>query len=654
MDLSDRRTIDNIAPTTPGRQPADSDCLMTTDDLLNHIADLIGKGRLHDAGAAARLVERDPADAESNLAMGNALWQSGATAEAVDVVARVVQVAPDFTAAWNTLLDWCVKLHRPGVIIDLLRELTAARPEEARSWQLLAAALHQFDDHTQSLQTIQRALELDPLDVASHELHARCLASLQSYERALSACRPAVLGESRPLALQTRAAEIEAQRGQLESAIATMSKLLEEHPAHLDGWAKLAQWHEAMGQTPQQMAAIEQVVRLAPGEVLGWTLRADARLGRGDVNGATADYAAALRIEPAHAPAVESLLELHLAAGDAKGAAEVLASANSALPSALRLAFEVRLAVSRGQSDSAKQYFHDLCHAPADDDHLLKMAANCLISDGHRDATCEILQQAAARRGANHYAAAVWVSVCAENQQYQQAAAGLDRLAENSEQWFLAAQCLLLELGQAQQSSLLLRFVHRHDHLIGSDVRTWAAAGNAFSQIGDRRQCVAWLSDWQRRPNLRPHMLLPLALELWRSGQREQALPVSRHALSLKADAARDTHAALVVIQLLYADEVRSARDLLASIRRPPDAEPLAQLVTVAGLTLEAIQTPLELADSDPCQVASGRLAQLQRDWPPRLKRDRLLKSVMRIAHATLARYRGKPLAAAWHQWRAS
>jgi hypothetical protein len=66
--------------------------------------------------------------------------------------------------------------------------------------------------------------------------------------------------------------------------------------------------------------------------------------------------------------------------------------------------------------------------------------------------------------------------------------------------------------------------------------------GYAFSASERWRQAESWLADYERRKELRPWMLMNLAMAYWHTGRETIAAGVHRHAAALPPDGSTDGH----------------------------------------------------------------------------------------------------------------
>lgn len=132
----------------------------------------------------------------------------------------------------------------------------------------IAALRQAFRDgrHAQAIADAEAALLREPQDVGLRRLCATMHGMTGGFDR------------SRELLLEVRARDpgnpdvlfnigmCEREMHDFQAAARTFRDYTERFPAHVDGWAALADSHEALGQPAQAVAAYRQLLALAPGD----------------------------------------------------------------------------------------------------------------------------------------------------------------------------------------------------------------------------------------------------------------------------------------------------------------------------------------------------------------------------------------------------
>lgn len=106
------------------------------------------------------------------------------------------------------------------------------------------------------------------------------------------------------------------QAGEREAAQRLASRLVEQHPEHVDGWRLVAEIARTTGRAADAMTALEHVARLAPEDAANLRRLAELLTLQGDSAAAERRLRQALALEPDNVRALNNLGSLLLAGGD--------------------------------------------------------------------------------------------------------------------------------------------------------------------------------------------------------------------------------------------------------------------------------------------------------------------------------------------------
>ncbi len=143
----------------------------------------------------ARLVERNPRDADAYIGLGDVLAGLGKGAEAEASYRQAVTAEPAYWGAHSAL---ATHLFQRGKIVEAtaaLRKVTELVPSSAFAWSNLGAALQMEGDFDRALAAYDRSLQLEPSKDAYSNLATtyyylgRFSIGVQAYERAADARR---------------------------------------------------------------------------------------------------------------------------------------------------------------------------------------------------------------------------------------------------------------------------------------------------------------------------------------------------------------------------------------------------------------------------------------------------------------------------------
>jgi cellulose synthase operon protein C len=491
-------------------------------------------------------IAANPLDALNHGVLAEVLWKQGERDAAISRVQRALELQPGYEWAWNALRNWGQEVGRPNLAAEVARELTRSRAGEARSWLMLANSLSPQTAADELFAALDRAVALYPPSEEAHDTRARALAELNRFDEALAQCAPAAL-QPLPPRLKLRAAWVEAQRGNLPKAIARARAALEEHPDYYVGWQLLADWYVQTQQAEAAVQAAETMARLAPLQPvpLGYLGNLKRRLG--DDQGAKAAFERAFALAPDYHYAGFQLFHLQLADRQLKGAEATLKVLQRRGDDHQTLSCAVELAAAQRRPEPALEYFGTLCADKRAQPWSIGAAANALDKLGQRSAADRVIDRQLAADGASPALAEFWV-----RRQTTRGRWGLhsrlNALKAEGENGRRAVLAYLDCMGEALQAArrkkdvttpLSFRFhfhrlLRKHRHWLEKDVEGWGKVGYVLSCIGRPGSVIAWLGDWQKRPNAESWMLYNLVIMLQRKGRFDESRDVIRHAVALR------------------------------------------------------------------------------------------------------------------------
>jgi tetratricopeptide (TPR) repeat protein len=405
-------------------------------------------------------------------------------------------------------------------------------------------------------------VQLAPLSVRAHSRRVQAIMDAGRFDDALAALAATAWGQALPTELRAQRARIEAARGDIQAACATMREVLEADPKYLDGWAALADWHLELRDYAGYLAAAEQLQRLAPNDphALGYLAHANR------MHGASVDtrpwLRRALQLKPDYAWAAGELFDLELEAGDLEAARSTLETLKTHSPSPTTLAREVELHARRRDKHAAMRRYRELLRTTGEERDAIGVAARALVTAGWRYDLLETLDIAVRDPATHPGAGAVWVDFSLEilGSSFMPPRAAL----ENGALGRAAGEAYLQNLAKTRSKPRLRRFVRRMRGWLAADTETWGMVGYALLEAGFTDRARRWLADWRGREGIKPWMLLNAASALRNQGEDADAAAVSRQALELPADHAHACHELWLAADAALAGWLEEANERLA------------------------------------------------------------------------------------------
>jgi tetratricopeptide (TPR) repeat protein len=539
-------------------------------------------------------VAHTPLDAYNHGYLADALWHLGEKEAAVERLLHALRLEPDYDWAWDTLRGWGRALNRIELAVNLARELSVRRGGEAGTWLRLAQQLSGPDQLDVRLTAVERALEIDPRLVDAYDLKAALLAGARRFDEAVAACQPPALGHRPPFTLSGRAAWIEAQRGDLASAVARMRPILAEHPDYHWGLHNLAEWLSVVGTAAEYLEAAEALVRLAPDDAVALAYRGEAQLKSGIRTAARDDFRRALERAPNYHFAAFSLFDIELEDEDYEAAARTIAPLTADPGGEYVAAREVQLAAGRADLAAATAALRRLCSGTEGTAHWPIWAANrAFVQNGWVRPAEQIYREFLDRPEAHPQVGALWVERQTARKKWG-CGRRVGALLARGEIGHRAMVAYLTALGEAKASARINACIRRHGKALRQHTTCWGSAGYALIAVGRYRASARWLSDWSERSDAEPWMLINLVLALRALDRVDEANRVSRRAVELPPDRITHHHRLWLALDEAIAGDSQAAADWLAKVDASRFRATNTYLYRLAGVVIRTRQAAAE------------------------------------------------------------
>jgi tetratricopeptide (TPR) repeat protein len=549
---------------------------------------------------------RDPLNGQYQAWLADTLWRMASTREekeaAVEAMCAALLLDSFEGWAWESLRDWTGELDCSQRAAELARNFTQRRPGDARSWMTLARTLTAPDDLEERLQALARAIELRPRYFEAYDLRAELLCEAGRVDEALEACRPLLnedgtdgassTQEHIPSALRGRMAWIEAQRGEVEKAIEMMHSVVADDPNFYWGWRQLAHWYDNSGRVEEYLKAAREMARIAPQSAGAHGIVGDALLQSGDRVGAKREFARALAAMPDYSFAGVSLFDLQLEDNELDDASATIETVLRNTDDDHTRARAIQLAVQRNDVAGATTHLRAMClsHNAANEEEAIMWAVNELGSKGWGKEVEGVLHSVLPEPQVRPVVGAAWAKACIynKNPDFEKQ---LPALLERGEVGIRAMASCVESFAELKQSRDLRRFIEENRSTLRRHTETWGSTGYALYEISDNKGVIEWLSDWPQRADVKPWMLLNLAVCLRYTKRRAESTQVSRAASTLEHESGTSSHQAWIAFDEAYSGNAQEAQAALDAINGE-ELEPFYQfLCTMTQIMLEVQQS---------------------------------------------------------------
>ena len=525
--------------------------------------------RMGNYAEAARILEQAiaaaPLDPVNHGSLANVLHHLNRKDEALQRLEHALKLEPGYDWAWDVLRAWSPGAGMENRAVVLARELADLRPDEARSWLVLAKVLNGAPV-AERLEALDRALSLNPRFIDAHDARAMLFADAQRYDEAAAACSPAIYGESVPTPLRGRAAWVEAQRNRTRAAIGKMREIVAAAPDYYWGWNMLAEWLCADNDFADAEEAARKMARLAPRSAIPLGYLADIQARCKKLDAAYVTLQKAFDIDPTYGFAGFTLFDHRLEENKFNEAEKLLATITTHLPGPAAIGAKIRIDTKRGRYDAAVASFRELLATPTVEARTLHAVVNAMVAARWSREVEEGLVAVLHLSGTNPEIGAIWVRRFAARQEWK-CRKRLFQLSSVTPLGRHARIAYIEELARHQRKWLLRRLISRERPFLRTYGPAWGTIGYAYVHLGRWSDAIKWMKDWQQRNDLAPWMLLNLATAYRQIGPDRNALAVNQHALKLPPDHTTSQHRLWIVLEIALLGDMPAVASRLAELR---------------------------------------------------------------------------------------
>ncbi len=509
-------------------------------------------------------VARLPLDGVLHGFLADARRKTGQREEALLSLEQAIRNMPDYDWAWNTLEEQSQQLGSGERTERAARDLVARRPGDARSWLRLARVLRTPAALEERMAALDRTIALNPRTTAAHLQRAETLRAAGRFAEARQACAPANFGDRLPADLRLEAARVSAAEGRPEIALAEVRAIVEENPDYYNGWRQICEWDlEIPANKAELLEAAQRLVASHPDDAVAWRYLADAHLAHENREEAKKAFRRAIELWPPWTYARNRLFDLHFQEREYEEASKVLQWALDHDRNAFSLARQMQLLGSSQKREAAADVFRELCSCELPTTWPLATAVAEMEKLRCREFAVRALRAAMDAPNAVAQIFTEWARLEVKRKRSRQAAKVLKAFSDRPAGWAAAAGVLLEGMAQAKQKWSVRWFIRRNADRLRRDPAAWGSAGYALVTIGRQRSAVKWLTDWKSRDDVRPWMLLNLAVSLFGLRRYLEAAAIHRNALTLPSDTTSATHRVYLASLEVAAGQFETAKTLV-------------------------------------------------------------------------------------------
>jgi tetratricopeptide (TPR) repeat protein len=214
-------------------------------------------------------------------------------------------------------------------------------------------------------------------------------------------------------------------------------------------------------------------------------------------------------------------------------------------------------ALAKEDSAAALSAFEDLCISGDDDE--LKEGIDAL-EEAELGAEADAVLERMLDAGSN--ICEQWIALAVRRSSLKEVAERINGLPAELPARIDVTVAFADALANAGKKKSLAKWVQANEELLRGDPQGWGKVASCYSRVLEDEQIVAWMHDWQDRPDAAPWMLLYLTLALRSLDRFDEGAAVSQHALEkLESDPCTIYHETWRAFDAALAGDVDTAEE---------------------------------------------------------------------------------------------
>lgn len=252
-------------------------------------------------------IETDPSNVEAWQARGLYYLSKDQDEKAAEDFSKLLESDGDNLGALNALAEALTNLKKYDEALKLIDRVIKSRPMASLGYTARARIQILKGDEKAGLEDLNKALEMEPRDVAALLMRARYYYSQKKFTEAKADVEKAL--SLRPGMVQgiLMRAVVAAEQGKYDEAIADMQMLSSADPSNVEWKLQIAQFYSADKRPRKAIEVANEVLKSSAENAMAIRIRGDAYLSIGKHAEAVADLETALKGDPKNSGILNNL-----------------------------------------------------------------------------------------------------------------------------------------------------------------------------------------------------------------------------------------------------------------------------------------------------------------------------------------------------------
>jgi protein O-GlcNAc transferase len=245
-----------------------------------------------------RILEADPAHADSTQLLGLIAYQMGQYATALELIRRAITLNPVADVYYNSLGLTYRALGRGQEAVEAFSQAVKLNARVAGTHNNLGNALRDQGQLDQAVAAFRTALELDPRMAEAHNNLGNVLSDQKKYDEAEASYRQALTVNPNYADAYNNLGNVLGEQGRRDEAVACYRRALELHPDHVAALDNLGTALRDQGRLDEAIAHYRRALEIDPNYAISHGNLGNALRDRRRLEEAIFCYQRALELKP--------------------------------------------------------------------------------------------------------------------------------------------------------------------------------------------------------------------------------------------------------------------------------------------------------------------------------------------------------------------